>query len=219
MTLTPPPHHQPNPLLYPTTPSDTYTPAGNNFTPSLNPLLPTTTTFSAHIRTPFLPQPHQLHSAHLIRRGEDREKEKGGGSVYLRWLSSVLRPSKAAFCLLLLLYYCCNLCMWVCTTGILPLQVWRSESLNKPTILDFFPPFFLPWQVLLEKIIKTTSLIQPTLWFLKCCIWNSSHPKMCCSVQFSSPLSQSHKTHYHQEQQQQKQQCNSSGVVNIHHII
>lgn len=92
----PPPQPQPNPLLYPTTtPSDTYTPAGNNFTPSLSPQSPhhqhhhhTPPPPPSSPRThsyPFLPQPHQLHGAHLIKRGGGRgtgRRRNGGGSLY-----------------------------------------------------------------------------------------------------------------------------------------
>lgn len=106
MTLhPPPPQPQPNPLLYPTTPSDTYTPAGNNFTPSLK--APPPSPMRTH-SYPFLPQPHQLHSTHLIKRGRTGRRRNGGGSLYqddfLRWLSSAPKLSQALF--LCLLCYC-----------------------------------------------------------------------------------------------------------------
>lgn len=56
MTLHPPIHPpQPNPLRYPTTPSDTYSPAGNNFTPSLKAPPPPRT--HTHTCTPFCRNP------------------------------------------------------------------------------------------------------------------------------------------------------------------
>ncbi|MEQ2266658.1 hypothetical protein XENORESO_014364 [Xenotaenia resolanae] len=85
MTLpTPPPQlRSPNPLLYSTTPSDTYTTAGNNFTPSLEapPHHHHYNLRSTHTHAlvpPFLLQPHQLHSAHLIKRGGQGEGEMVG---------------------------------------------------------------------------------------------------------------------------------------------
>lgn len=54
---------------------------------------------------PFLPQPHQLHSTHLIKRGRTGRRRNGGRSLYqddfLRWLSSATKLSEALFCVYL----------------------------------------------------------------------------------------------------------------------
>lgn len=84
MTLNPPPSNS-SPTPY-STPLPPATHIHQQAIISRHPLTlhPPTTTISssAHIRTPFLPQPHQLHSAHLIKGGEDREKEKWWGITF-----------------------------------------------------------------------------------------------------------------------------------------
>lgn len=64
---------------------------------------------------PLLPQPHQLHSTHLIKRGRTGRRRNGGGSLYrndfLRWLSSDKIYPKASF----YVYYC-SLLRSVCVT-------------------------------------------------------------------------------------------------------
>ncbi|KAJ0069457.1 hypothetical protein NL108_006069 [Boleophthalmus pectinirostris] len=65
--------------------------------------IPQSPTFSprAATRTPFLPQPHQLHSIHLIKRGRTGRRRKAGGSLYqddfLRWLSQATKPSQVVY--------------------------------------------------------------------------------------------------------------------------
>lgn len=64
---------------------------------------------------PFLPQPHQLHSTHLIKRGRTGRRRNGGGSLYqddfLRWLSTATKLSQAVFCV----YFAIVLPMFVCS--------------------------------------------------------------------------------------------------------
>lgn len=88
----PPVSPPPSPTPY-STPSDTYTPAGNNFTPSLSapePPPPPPPSSPHTLVPPFLPQPHQLHGAHLIKGGggwsavggREKWRRVRGGSLY-----------------------------------------------------------------------------------------------------------------------------------------
>lgn len=70
--------------------------------PSKPPHLHLLSTRIHSLEPPFLPQPHQLHSTHLIKRGRTGRRRNGGGSLYqddfLRWLSWATKLSQALFC-------------------------------------------------------------------------------------------------------------------------